>query len=86
MRRRRNTAGSDAYKVVSWKPGVEVVYERNDGWVGGKLLCDRVVVMQAGQIVEQGPTGRVMERPQAGYTRDWLAAIPHPPLQAESGS
>ena len=25
-----NTAGSGAYKVVSWKPGVEVVYERNE--------------------------------------------------------
>src|SRR6202142_1578439 len=25
-----NTAGSGAYKVTSWKPGVEVVYERND--------------------------------------------------------
>jgi peptide/nickel transport system substrate-binding protein len=32
-----NTAGSGAYKVTSWKPGVEVVYERNDDWVGGKL-------------------------------------------------
>ena len=32
-----NTAGSGAYKITSWKPGVEVVYERFDGWVGGKL-------------------------------------------------
>src|SRR6202167_2113269 len=31
-----NTAGSGAYKITSWKPGVEVVYERFDGWVGGK--------------------------------------------------
>ncbi len=26
-----NTAGSGAYKITSWKPGVEVVYERHDG-------------------------------------------------------
>src|SRR3979490_1598139 len=32
-----NTAGSGAYKVTSWKPGVEVVYERNDDWGGGKM-------------------------------------------------
>ena len=39
-------------------------------------LCDRIVVMKAGQIVEQGPTAAVFERPQATYTRTLLAAIP----------
>ena len=45
-----------------------------------RLLCDRVIVMQAGKIVEQGETEQVMMAPQAGYTRDLLAAIPHPPV------
>jgi peptide/nickel transport system ATP-binding protein len=45
-----------------------------------QLLCDRVIVMRAGQIVEQGPTQQVLIKPQADYTRDLLAAIPHPPI------
>src|SRR6187455_90380 len=47
-----------------------------------RLLCDRVIVMRAGVIVEQGPTKRVMSAPQADYTKELLTAIPHPPLPA----
>jgi peptide/nickel transport system ATP-binding protein len=45
-----------------------------------RLLCDRVIVMRAGAIVEQGPTERVMTAPEADYTRELLAAVPHPPV------
>jgi peptide/nickel transport system ATP-binding protein len=43
-----------------------------------RLLCDRVIVMRAGRIVEEGPSGRVLSDPQAEYTRELLAAIPRP--------
>jgi len=43
-----------------------------------RLLCDRVIVMKAGRIVEEGTTERVLSAPEAQYTRDLLAAIPRP--------
>jgi len=45
-----------------------------------RLLCDRVIVMRSGKIVEEGSTAHVLVKPQADYTRELLAAIPHPPL------
>jgi len=45
-----------------------------------RLLCDCVIVMKSGQIVEQGPTERILTTPAADYTRELLTAIPHPPL------
>ncbi|KAA9130070.1 ATP-binding cassette domain-containing protein [Microbacterium caowuchunii] len=39
-------------------------------------LCDQVVVLKDGAVVEEGPTERVLLRPQAAYTRRLLAAIP----------
>ena len=39
-------------------------------------VCDQVVVMKDGRIVEQGPTEKVLLQPQAAYTRQLLASIP----------
>ncbi|WP_375778326.1 dipeptide ABC transporter ATP-binding protein [Bradyrhizobium sp. ma5] len=45
-----------------------------------RLLCDRVIVMRSGRIVEQGASDDVLGNPQDAYTRELLTAIPHPPL------
>jgi peptide/nickel transport system ATP-binding protein len=41
-----------------------------------RYLCDRVLVMYRGAIVEAGPTEDVFERPRHEYTRSLLAAVP----------
>ncbi len=41
-------------------------------------LCDRIVVMYLGRVVEQGRAEDVIERPQHPYTRALVTAIPVP--------
>ncbi len=41
-----------------------------------RKIADRVCVMQEGEIVEQGPTDEIFERPQHPYTKMLLAAEP----------
>jgi peptide/nickel transport system permease protein len=38
-------------------------------------LCDRVVVMQTGQIVEEGVVGRIFAEPRHPYTRTLMSAM-----------
>jgi peptide/nickel transport system ATP-binding protein len=41
-------------------------------------LCDDVIVLQRGRVVEHGPPEQVFQQPQHAYTRQLLAALPGP--------
>ncbi len=45
-----------------------------------RVLCDRVLVLSAGQVVETGSTAAVFAAPASAYTRTLLDAIPLPEI------
>tara|TARA_R110002072_G_scaffold96210_1_gene211762 strand:- start:74 stop:1702 length:1629 start_codon:yes stop_codon:yes gene_type:complete len=47
-----------------------------------RLLCDRVVVMKGGAIVEAGPVSDVMDAPSDPYTRELLSAASQAPQRS----
>lgn len=47
-------------------------------------VADHVVVLAGGQVVEAGPTDRVLSAPSQPYTRTLIGAIPHGPKPTPS--
>ncbi|MEU4123259.1 ABC transporter ATP-binding protein [Streptomyces virginiae] len=67
--------------------GIALVFIAHDLAVV-RQVSDRVAVMRAGEIVEEGPVDEVYDRPAHPYTRQLLAAVPEldPALAAERRS
>jgi oligopeptide/dipeptide ABC transporter ATP-binding protein len=55
--------------------GMAIVFVSHDLAVLAEL-CDRLVVMYAGQVMETGPTHEVLARPEHPYTEGLLEALP----------
>jgi peptide/nickel transport system ATP-binding protein len=63
--------------------GLAFLYVTHD-LASARYVADDVLVMYAGQIVEQGPIDDVLESPQHPYTQLLLSAVPDPSLDAEA--
>ncbi|PWC18290.1 microcin ABC transporter ATP-binding protein [Brenneria roseae subsp. roseae] len=63
--------------------GLSMIFITHDLRVAAQV-CDRIIVMQSGRIVEQGLTQQVFQHPQHAYTQQLLAAIPGREWQAHA--
>ncbi len=62
-------------KSIQRRHGTGVMFITHDFGVVAEI-ADRVVVMQHGKVVEQGPTEQVLNRPEHPYTRMLIGSVP----------
>ena len=58
--------------------GMTLVFVSHDLGVVA-ALCDEIVILERGRIVESGPTRRILDDPQHPYTRTLLSSVPRMP-------
>lgn len=62
-------------KQLNEKKGTAILFISHDLSLV-ETLCNQVIVMKDGEIVESGSTQDIFEHPKCQYTKDLLAAIP----------
>ena len=67
------------------REGVSFLYITHD-IASARYIADRVLVMYAGHLVEEGPTEDVLQRPKHPYTQLLLSAVPDPRAPLSVGS
>lgn len=65
----------DLLDEIQKRLGIALLFITHDLRVAAQI-CDEVVVMQHGRVVEQGPAGEILTNPQQAYTKQLLEAAP----------
>ena len=60
---------------VQRETGVAMIFITHDLRIASQI-CDEIMVMQKGRMVESGPPSQIFLDPQSDYTRELVAAVP----------
>jgi peptide/nickel transport system ATP-binding protein len=64
------------------RQGLSFLYITHD-IASARYVADRLLVMYAGRVVEEGPTEDVLQHPKHPYTQLLLSAVPDPHIDAQ---
>ena len=65
--------------------GVSILYITHD-IASARYVADRLIIMYAGRVAEQGPTEEVLASPRHPYTQLLLSAVPDPRAELSVGA
>jgi peptide/nickel transport system ATP-binding protein len=65
----------DLFRRLTANSGLTLIFIAHDLAIV-RNLCERVIVMHHGKIVEEGPSADIFARPRQPYTANLIAAIP----------
>ena len=65
----------DLLAELQRQTGIAIIFITHDLRVAAQI-CDDVLVMQRGRVVEQGPAAEVLHAPKNDYTRSLIDAAP----------
>ena len=65
--------------------GVSILYITHD-LASARYVADRLIIMYAGRVAEQGPTEEVLSSPRHPYTQLLLSAVPDPRAELSVGA
>ena len=70
---------------LSDEQGVSILYITHD-LASARYVADRLIIMYAGRVAEQGPTEELLSSPRHPYTQLLLSAVPDPRAELSVGA
>jgi ABC-type glutathione transport system ATPase component len=70
------------FRQLNQELGTGILYISHD-LLSVATICDRIAILNAGEIVECGPTAQVFNHPAHPYTRKLIGALPEKPASLD---
>jgi ABC-type dipeptide/oligopeptide/nickel transport system ATPase component len=72
----------ELFRKLNRELGMGILFISHD-LLSVSKICDRIAILNGGEIVECGPTAQVFARPAHAYTKKLISALPERPITVE---